>query len=331
MSELPHEPDVARCLAVLSVARRFPGITLDALSKKTHVARATLERDLLDTLMFCGIPPYFPHQYVTVSLDEDRVTVAFADQFDRPVSLTPFEALALKVAVESMVAPGAEPPPVMKSLVAKVEGAMGPASRAAFQRLAESVDARGAASSSLTQRLVTAAATRHVIAIDYLKLGSGVSTRRHVEPYSVLEHSGIWYVAARDPEADAVKAFRVDRILAMTVLESVFRVGTDWNPEAFVGSMARRAAESLSRRCKVRFYGSGVRWIEENADAASVKRVGITAVWTTSFDDVKAFATFLLGSGVRFEVIEPIALAKEVRATAQAIARIHTPSQVGDT
>ncbi len=319
----PSEHDVARCLAILAVAKKHPGITLDALAKKTHITRAELERDLLETLVFCGVPPYFPHQYVAVSLDGDRVTVAFADQFDRPVSLTPFEALALKVAVESLVAPGAAPPPVMRSLVDKVEAGMAPAARDAFRKLADSVDAGAGGASSLARRIVAAAVGKNVVEIDYLKPGIGLSTRRVVEPYAVLEHGGAWYVAARDPKANAVKAFRLDRILAATVLPQRFRPASKWSPDAFLGAMSRRAMESTGPKSKIRFYGAGVRWIVENAPPGTVKRTGASVVWTTPFEDAKGFAAFLLGSGVPFEVLEPKALVREVRATATAVARLH--------
>ena len=54
----------------------------------------------------CGVPPYFPHDYIAFSLDGDRVYIRFADQFRRPVSLNPLEALALKLACECVAPPG---------------------------------------------------------------------------------------------------------------------------------------------------------------------------------------------------------------------------------
>jgi predicted DNA-binding transcriptional regulator YafY len=182
---------------------------------------------------------------------------------------------------------------------------------------------RGA--SSLARRIVAAAVAKQVVEIDStLKPGVGVSSRRRIEPYAVLEHAGAWYVAARDPRANAAKPSGSIACLRRTTLpQERFRPVSKWSPEAFLGAMSRRSLESGGPKAKVRFFGAGVRCDRRNAPPGTVKRSGGAAVWTTSFDDPKGFAAFLLGSGVPFEVLEPKALARDVRVAASSAARLH--------
>src|SRR5205814_2029123 len=56
----------------------------------------------LDKILLCGVPPYLPDDYIGVYVDDGKVEIRFAEHFRRPVRFTLPEALALKLAIESL-------------------------------------------------------------------------------------------------------------------------------------------------------------------------------------------------------------------------------------
>ena len=140
VSELKQQLD--RALAVLAVAASRPEISLGEIAKRTHSEEGEVASDLFDTLSMCGTPPYLPHDYISCALEGDRVTVRFADQFRRPISLNPLEALSLKIAIESLTPPDEPTPRVVVDLLKKIEEGMSAQHRTRFRALAKSVVAK---------------------------------------------------------------------------------------------------------------------------------------------------------------------------------------------
>lgn len=67
---------------------------------------------------------------------------------------------------------------------------------------------------SVVNDLVDAVATRQRVAVDY-RGGGGGSAEREVEPWSLVVRHGRWYLLCRSPRADAVRTYRVDRVLSV--------------------------------------------------------------------------------------------------------------------
>ena len=78
---LTHEV-VSRCLALIPLIREHQGMTLDELSRLSRLPKEQIADELGQVLLMCGVPPYFPHDYISFSLNGDRVQIRFADHFE---------------------------------------------------------------------------------------------------------------------------------------------------------------------------------------------------------------------------------------------------------
>jgi predicted DNA-binding transcriptional regulator YafY len=77
------------------------------------------------------------------------------------------------------------------------------------------------AEAAVLLRIAEAARDRRPVELTYTA-GHGGTTRRVVQPYGVVVHSGRWYVTGADSASGAVRTFRVDRIAAVDVLDETF-------------------------------------------------------------------------------------------------------------
>ncbi|MGH7296788.1 MAG: hypothetical protein ACRELB_17755, partial [Polyangiaceae bacterium] len=105
MSEPRHR--VQRILTLIAYLRKSQGTRLEELAAMIGAPVAEVLSDL-DKVLLCGVPPYLPDDYIGVYVSDGCVEIAFAEHFKRPVRFTLPEALALKLAIESLPA-GGEP------------------------------------------------------------------------------------------------------------------------------------------------------------------------------------------------------------------------------
>jgi predicted DNA-binding transcriptional regulator YafY len=306
MSEIKRELD--RALSILAVASSRPEISLGELAKRTHAEESEVANDLFGTLSMCGTPPYLPHDYISCTLEGDRVTVRFADQFRRPISLNALEALSLKLAIESLTPPDEPTPKVVVDLLKKIEEGMSHDHRARFRALAKSVVAKvpGAGGPILA---CLRDAVRDRVEVDLSHVAPGRKTaRRVVRPLGLLSRSGVWYLVAHDVARDRVSSFRLDRIHAARATGAKFEPPSGFQLEAFARSepFAKREGQVDA---VVRFRGPSARWIKEIAEAGTLKESGDDVVWHAPLGSEAGFAAFLLGIGADFVVEKPESLA----------------------
>jgi predicted DNA-binding transcriptional regulator YafY len=81
--------------------------------------------------------------------------------------------------------------------------------------------------------LADAARRRQPVTITYTSW-RGSSSRRRVEPYGLVFHSGRWYVTGLDSLRGEVRTFRLDRIAAAEPAPGSFEVPADFDPIARV-------------------------------------------------------------------------------------------------
>ena len=76
--------------------------------------------------MMIGVPPYSPGDYLTVAEDDEgNVSILLADNFRRPLRLTPAEGLALLAAGRALLAvPGSDPTGPLATALDKLEDAL---------------------------------------------------------------------------------------------------------------------------------------------------------------------------------------------------------------
>src|SRR2546423_68191 len=71
--------------------------------------------------------------------------------------------------------------------------------------------------SEVAQVVSRAIAERRLIELEYYKENEDVFTTRRVEPYQLLNGQEGWYVHAFDPDKDAPRSFRLDRLRTATM------------------------------------------------------------------------------------------------------------------
>jgi predicted DNA-binding transcriptional regulator YafY len=115
--------------------------------------------------------------------------------------------------------------------LAKIEAALPAARVDELQRfmqrvlIGEPASAPGGAPRALDSRLVgtfEAAFTAQLLLAFTYTDGSGRRTRRRVEPHGLLVRAPLWYLIAWDPERDAARLFRADRITRPAVTTTRF-------------------------------------------------------------------------------------------------------------
>ena len=203
---------LARLLNLVPYLLARPGIRIADAAADLGVSERQL-RDDLELLWVCGLPGYGPGDLIDMAFDGDRVTITYDAGIDRPLRLTPDEALALVVALRMLAeTPGAGRPGRDRPGAGQDRDAAGdaPARRwrcgcpADPDRLA-AVRERGAAGgrcgSPTTRRPGTA------------------TSERVVDPMRVVVVGGHGYLEAWCRSAGAVRRFRVDRIDALHVLD----------------------------------------------------------------------------------------------------------------
>ena len=189
-----------------------PGIAVAEAAADLGVTERQLREDL-ELLWVCGLPGYGPGDLIDMAFDGDRVTITYDAGIDRPLRLTPDEALALVVALRMLAeTPGTGTRDAIERALAKIENAAGDLAGAPVAvRLpadAERLDAiRGAVERGHALRLTYYTATRDE------------TTDRVVDPMRVLMVGGTGYLEAWCRRAEATRMFRVDRIDAFTELD----------------------------------------------------------------------------------------------------------------
>jgi proteasome accessory factor C len=204
---------------------------------------------------------------------------AYGDSFARPARLLPVEAKALVAAIDLI---GEHiPEGSLASVREKVVAALGedPIREGLQVATASGDDAQVAATVS------RAIAEQRLLAIDYFKENEGVFSERRVEPYALINGREGWYVASYDPQKQAVRHFRLDRIKAANVTDERFEPRPEVDPAADVDGWPRTGEVPASRRARLWISPERARWareertvVEELADGAVVVELSFAGV-----------------------------------------------------
>lgn len=206
---------MARLLSVMPWVAERDGATVDEISTRFDYPRDQLMRDLREVLLFVGVHPFTPDTLIEVDINDDVVTIHYADWFTRPLRLSTDDGARLLTAgrtVLSMMPDDDETGPLVRAL-AKLEMALGDgADRAVDVRLGEAPEA-------ILDGLRRALAERRQIDIEYYAYGRDELTRRRVDPARMFSDGGQWYLSGWCHRAEADRVFRVDRIRSLAVTD----------------------------------------------------------------------------------------------------------------
>lgn len=249
-----------RVLSELLWIAQHDGPTLAEAAARFDVTEATLLADLELATMIGADSDEFLEMPVEMYVEGDRVFVHL-HAFDRPLRLTPAEALALVVAgAAGRGAPG-EPDPALSRAVAKLA-----------DLLEIDVDDQldidlGLGDADVVTALQRAVDEHRAVEIEHRRADTDVVTQRVVEPWTLFRDRGGWYLNGHCRTAVGERSFRVDRIVGARVLDEVVDPPTD-PPQA----SALRPDPDAPRL--VLDLAPTARWVVESHPAEEVEELG---------------------------------------------------------
>ncbi|MEU2350708.1 YafY family protein [Modestobacter sp. NPDC049651] len=305
---------MVRLLALVPYLQARPdGVRLADAAADFGVSESQLRRDL-DLLWVCGLPGHGPGDLIDLSFEGDLVRVTFTAGMVRPLRLTTDEAVALIVALRTLLElPGLAEGEAVSRALAKVAGAAG---HAAEQRTPVAVSV-GAREQSLA--VVRAGLERkRALHLHYYVPSRDERTQRVVDPMRLLLVDGHWYLEAWCRNVEGTRLFRLDRIDQVTVLDEPAAPPPEATERDLDDGLYQPPADAPVVRLRL---ARTARWVADYYPVEDVAEVDdppgglAVAVRTADLGWARRLVASLGGSGL---VDEPAELAGQVAAEARA-------------
>jgi proteasome accessory factor C len=220
MAAGPAADRLGRLLNLVPYLLARPGIRIPEAADDLGVSERQLREDL-ELLWVCGLPGYGPGDLIDMAFDgDDGVTITYDAGIDRPLRLTPDEALALVVALRMLAdTPGIGERDAIERALVKIESAAGEFADAPVAVRLPGAHGGGAGETDRLETIRAAVAARRALAITYYTAARDETTERTIDPMRVLVVAGHAYLEAWCRRAEAVRLFRVDRIDGLVQLD----------------------------------------------------------------------------------------------------------------
>ncbi|HKP88476.1 MAG TPA: WYL domain-containing protein [Thermoleophilaceae bacterium] len=249
--------DAARQGEKLDVAQVREGLQVTDIELREDI-------DVLNVVNFGGGSYVL---YAEVHGDEIEVDPEpYGDNFAKPARLLPLEAKALVAAIDLL---GDHiPEGSLASAREKIVSALGrdPATEGLQITTATGDD------SEVAQVVSRAIAESQLLDLEYYKENEDEFTKRRVEPYQLLNGQEGWYLHAFDPERDAPRSFRLDRIRTATMTGDEFEPRPGIEPD--VQGWPRTGEVPASRAARVWISPERARWAREDRRVTDELRDG---------------------------------------------------------
>lgn len=339
MSPLPAQSTTGsplpRLLALVPYLTQHPDARFEDLARVFGVSRAQIEKDITHTLWVVGLPGYGPGDLIDFELQEDTVSVTMTAGVERPLRLTADEALPLVVALQALAdipvpglddASGSAGRDVVRRALAKILDVAGPAAAAGDNVnvvLGGEVGAGGAGGAGTAQEdqvastLGAALEQGRRVHLRYLPAGRDEVTERDVDPIRLLAVDGRRYLEGWCRLAEAVRLFRLDRVLAATVLALPAEPPAHATTKDLAEGLFAPSPDDPTVLLRL---GARARWLVEDyacevvADPAPGHPDDLVVALRTP--DTRWLERLLVGLGGSAVVLEPEAVAERVRARA---------------
>ena len=299
------------------VSRKVVGLT------ETAAAFGVSERELVDDLnmLWCvelrAPDPYCP---IDLSYEGGEIVVSQAEQMDRPLRLGVDEASALLVALRMLAevgqaasVPGLAEGSALSRTIAKLEAAAGEAAAPSAQ-VAVQVDRHAERSVAAELREALAAGRR--VHLSYYVPGRDEATERDVDPMRLLVVEGRTYLEGWCRRAEAVRLFRLDRVLGVKVLAVAAEVPREAEPVDLDNGLFRPSPADLRVVIELSPYG---RWVAEYYPCEEVTELGegrLRVILRTP--DAEWVRRLALRLGEDGRVVGPAEVVADVRREASA-------------
>ena len=305
---------MTRLLALIPyLTARQDGVAVSEVARDFGVTERQLRGDL-ELLWMCGLPGYGPGDLIDLSFEGDRVRVTFTAGMVRPLRLTTDEAVALVVALRTLLElPGLAERDAVSRALAKVSAVAGHAGDRVTP-VAVSVDAREEALAVVRDGLER----KRALHLHYYVPTRDERTERTVDPMRLLLVDGKWYLEAWCRRSEGVRLFRLDRVDDVVVLDERAAPPPEAHERDVDNGVYQPDPDSPAVRLRL---SRSARWVADYYPVDSVQPVedppGGLAVTVRTQD--LAWARRLVASlGGEARVEEPAGLAAQVAADARA-------------
>jgi len=239
---------------------------------ETAAAFGVTESELVDDLnmLWCvelrSPDPYCP---IDLSYEGGEIMVSQAESMDRPLRLGTDEASALLIGLRMLAdLPGPQDKSALRRTIAKLEAAAGEAAAASAQ-VAVHVDVRAPA--DVQAQVAEAMRQRRRLHLSYYVPGRDEATERDVDPMRLLLLEGRSYLEAWCRSAEAVRLFRLDRVLGLTVLDVAAEVPKEAKHVDVDSGLFRPSANDVRVVLEVARAG---RWVADYYPCEQVTDIG---------------------------------------------------------
>ena len=257
--------------------------------------------------------------YAEIKEEEGEIEVdpePYSDNFDRPARLLPVEAKALIAAIDLI---GEHiPEGSLTSAREKIVAALGEDPMEQGLQVAHA----GGDDSGVARVVSTAIVQRRIIELEYYKENEDQIVKRRVEPYALTNGREGWYVASFDPERDAMRHFRLDRIKSVNVTEECFEPRPEVDPAAEVDGWLRTGEVETSRAARVLVFPERARWAREARRVVEERGDGSVVV-ELSFAGTDWLVREILKEAGDAAVLEPADAREAVRAAVAKLREAH--------
>jgi proteasome accessory factor C len=305
---------MTRLLALVPYLQARPdGVRLADAAGDFGVTEAQLRRDL-DLLWVCGLPGHGPGDLIDLAFEGDRVRVTFTAGMVRPLRLSTDEAVALIVALRTLLElPGLAEGEAVSRALAKVSAAAGHPAEVASP-VVVSVDAR-----EQSLAVVRSGLEQHrALHLRYYVPSRDERTERTVDPMRLLLVDGHWYLEAWCRNVEGTRLFRLDRIDDVTVLDEPAAPPPEAHERDLDDGLYQPGAEAPLVRLRL---ARTARWIadyypvEEQSEVSDPPGGLAVAVRTSDLAWARRLVASLGGAAT---VDEPVELAEQVAGEARA-------------
>jgi predicted DNA-binding transcriptional regulator YafY len=244
---------------------------------ETAAAFGVTERELVDdlNLLWCvelrSPDPYCP---IDLSYEGGEIVVSEAEAIGRPLRLGVDEACALLIALRMLAdLPSIGDGTALSRTIAKLESAAGSAAGPSAQIAVQLDDAvaRSAAVQSAAAKVTDALRRGKRLHISHYVHGRDEVTERDVDPMRLLVVEGRSYLEGWCRRADDVRLFRLDRILAIEVLDVAKEVPASAEQVDVDHGLFRPSPQDVQ---VVFELGAAGRWVAENYPCEEVTELG---------------------------------------------------------
>jgi proteasome accessory factor C len=311
----PATPDrMTRLLSLVPYLTARPeGVAVAEAARDFGVSERQLRSDM-ELLWMCGLPGYGPGDLIDLAFEGDRVRVTFTAGMVRPLRLTTDEAVALVVALRTLLEmPGLAEGEAVSRALAKVMAAAGHVPERAAP-VVVTIDAQEQTLAVVREGLER----RRALHLTYYVPTRDERTERDVDPMRLLLVDGRWYLEAWCRRVEGVRLFRLDRVDAVRILDEPAAPPPQAHGRDVDNGVYQPEPGSPVVRLRLE---RGARWVAEYYPVEDVKPVDdppgglAVAVRTADLAWARRLVASLGGAAV---VDEPAGLATDVAADARA-------------